>query len=91
MGKLKIYEAIVRGEKKLLFWCKACSSNHSVDTDKIEWNGDNYTPTINADIKIISHKNIKCHSFIKNGHIIYLDESEHEYRGKKIELDEFYH
>jgi hypothetical protein len=89
MGKLKIYETIIRGEKKLLFWCKACTTCHSLDSE-IDWNGNNYTPTIKSSISV-RHNNIECHSYIQDGDIIYLDESNHDFKGKRIELDEFYH
>ncbi len=90
MEKKKIYEANIAGKKSVFFWCRGCTTSHSFDPLKIKWNENNYNPTISNSIFIIN-RDIKCHSVIKDGKIVYLEETEHDLRGKEIDLDEFYH
>jgi hypothetical protein len=78
------------------FKCPGCGFQHGFDvTGNITWkfNGDLNKPTVSPSILITmpyygDEKNIRCHSFIKDGFIQYLSDCSHKLAGQTIELAE---
>lgn len=71
---------------KTMFWCKGCDCFHWVN-DSWAISGDSNNPTFEPSVLVGGGGTIKrCHSFVRNGQIEYLSDSEHELAGKTIEL-----
>ena len=74
----------------LVFWCKGCNRYHLVNIDESksphwEFNGDYDKPTFNPSI-LVTTQNKRCHSFIRDGKIQYLDDCYHELAGQIVDL-----
>lgn len=87
----------------VIFWCVGCDEFHQISTTKWEFNGDFVKPTFSpsyltwvdpnpkADpIKFPKfYSGFRCHSFIRDGRIQYLDDCTHELAGKTIDIPIF--
>lgn len=52
-----------------------------------QWNGDVENPTFTPSLSVLpSFPNNRCHSFIKDGNIQYLNDCHHHLKGKTIPL-----
>ena len=76
----------------LLFWCKGCSSYHGIYTDKNkpvywEFNGDYDKPTFTPSVLVTNPQGLRCHRFIRDGKIQYLNDCNHDLAGKTIDLE----
>jgi len=75
------------------FWCPGCDAIHKicaggVNTPVWTFNGDLVKPTFSPS-HLTGGKDFKenrCHSFIENGNIRYLDDCHHELKGQTIPL-----
>lgn len=85
-----------------IFNCLGCKCDHFVNTNPEfgtcwEWNGSLEKPTVSpsilvgANLAILdgSYKVKRCHSFIRDGKIQYLNDCDHELAGKTIELPNY--
>lgn len=85
-----------------VFWCPGCEQSHAVPTKGYprnifwDWNGSMEYPTFNPSIRVRQpyhdgNKEIMkiCHSFVKDGKIMFLIDSTHELAGKTVELPEW--
>ncbi len=83
-------------EKYLSFRCEGCKCNHQIPVKRTdvypmwEWNGSYEKPTITPSILVnydFSHPGRpKCHSFITDGNIQFLNDCTHELAGKTVPL-----
>lgn len=82
-----------------VFWCPGCEMSHAVPTKGYprdcvwEWNGSVDSPTFNPSIRVRQPRyegdteyTHVCHSFVRDGKIMYLTDSTHMYAGKTIDL-----
>ena len=81
-----------------LFYCTGCNCHHLVTTERkndrgAQWrfNGNMEAPTFYPSIHIWvltsdEKKKTICHSYVSNGFIQYLLDSDHELKGQTIEL-----
>jgi hypothetical protein len=89
----------------VLFYCPGCEDNHQIDVEKWGFNNDYEKPTFTpsyltwldpnpkADPKYDKdgkfRNGFRCHSFITDGSIRYLDDCTHKLAGKTVELPEW--
>lgn len=84
----------------LAFRCPACGCDHQVSVGpKSFWNPPNWTfngdrnnPTINPSVLVtrkMPNGEERCHSFIRDGKIQYLNDCTHEFAGKTVELPDY--
>ncbi len=68
------------------FWCPGCEYAHGINST---WqsNGDSEKPTITP--SILAMGQIRCHSYITDGKIQFLADSEHPFKGQTVELPEW--
>lgn len=76
------------------FWCEGCEMRHMIRSKGPrpcwQFNGDVDHPTFSPSYLIIGMEGIlRCHSFIENGFIRYLDDCEHPLKNQTVELKEF--
>lgn len=73
----------------LLYWCPGCDTYHGVWTEnpnpltgaQWQWNGSTVSPTFTPSIML---KNPICHSFITDGKIHFLADSQHKLAGETV-------
>jgi hypothetical protein len=91
--------AKLENSTKLLFWCPGCRCLHwfqeeaeGEDKSTWKWNGDFANPTVESSISTFLDKEQtkKCHSYIREGKIKFLEDSWHDLKGKTTILPEIY-
>lgn len=80
----------------LIFMCPGCNGIHMVTVEKDEdipevptwqWNGDVEKPTFSPSVNVYANTpSRRCHSFVVDGKITFLNDSFHELKGKTVEL-----
>lgn len=99
MSKIKVNENYYNGTKyhhtQYLYFCKGCGYEHAFalksEGGHHEFNMDLDNPTVSPSLVhdfSLDHKD-RCHSFIKNGKIQYLNDCVHDLKGQTIELQEY--
>jgi hypothetical protein len=58
---------------------------HQVN-DEWTFNGDFVSPTFSPSILVTGGENIRCHSFVEEGKIRFLDDCNHALAGKTVQL-----
>ena len=86
------------GDGEIGFECPGCGYGHSVSTEKpnpfgAQWtfNGNFYRPTFSPSIFVNREGGggyPKCHSFVRDGRIIFCADSTHELAGQTVDLPE---
>lgn len=77
----------VEGSHILVFWCGGCGYMHHVDPLRWEFNGDMVRPTVNPSLLLHPGKeHPRCHLFIRDGHLQYLNDCGHELAGKTVKM-----
>jgi len=71
--------------EKISFHCPACGYRHFVD-DRWEFNDDYDNPTFKPSVLVTGEN--RCHSFVTDGKIRYLNDCSHELAGQTVELPE---
>lgn len=86
-GKLR-----VANDGMVFFWCSGCKTYHGLYVDKtkpVNWdfNGDYDKPTFRPSVLVTNPQGLRCHSFVTDGNIQYLDDCSHNLKGQTIELE----
>lgn len=78
-------------EGMILHYCPGCDMLHPIYTSEYKgdrprwtWNGDVLKPSYSP--SVVVNSNHRCHYFMKDGKIQYLNDCSHEYAGKTIDL-----
>lgn len=71
-------------DNRLVFMCPACKCGHWFN-DTWNFNGDMVNPTVTPSILTVGAFG-KCHSFITDGKIQFLDDCEHDLKGQTVPL-----
>jgi hypothetical protein len=92
MSKVKP-RPVTDGRIMLVFECPGCESLHGPNvgegSPKWTWNGDIDRPTLSPSILIgKDDPRRRCHSFIKDGKIQFLNDSFHKLSGQTVDLPE---
>jgi hypothetical protein len=66
-----------------IFWCAGCECAHGIDSTW-SFNGDLVRPTITP--SVLSQGEVRCHSFVTDGKIRYLPDSEHALAGQTVDM-----
>lgn len=79
-----------------LFYCPGCKFPHGLNVSANEpgprwtFNGDENKPTFEPSVLVwASDPAQRCHLFIRNGQIQFLDDCFHELRGQTVDLPPF--
>lgn len=82
-----------------IFWCLGCKGSHTFVTDhtaKTHWsfNGDTENPHFNPSLAFWvdwtkQELGYKCHLFLHNGRIQYLNDCKHDLAGHTIDIPEW--
>lgn len=85
------------GGKLLLFHCPGCGYDHYFRVEAgssggtvWRWNGDRerptFSPSLGVNMQMPQHR---CHSFVEDGRIRFLNDSFHELAGQTVDLPPF--
>ncbi len=87
---MRIGHKLRKTQGGIIFWCPACNSGHEVKLGRNGWNWNNRDdlPTITPSV-YVSVDDWKCHCFVRDGRIEYLNDSTHDLRGKSVELPDW--
>ena len=74
----------------LLLWCPGCESAHVIGP-AWTWNGSRHAPTISPSVLVQGGPpgTPRCHSFVTDGRIEYLPDSEHALAGSTVDLPDW--
>ena len=98
MAKLKKVETVGGGVYAWEIFCPGCKDTHALRMKQQrgqegcwDFNGDHDKPTFDPSLKVRGYcgpemPNGVCHSWIKNGKIIFLPDSTHELAGQTVDL-----
>lgn len=76
------------GETGYHFWCPGCKIYHGCKTGPNGWqfNGDVVKPTFKPSL-LVTGGDIRCHSFIEDGCMRFLNDCTHELAGQTVPLE----
>jgi hypothetical protein len=86
---------ILSSPGKYVFYCPGCEDNHTIDTNPSKFKsthtltGTLANPTIRASVLETGDANIagyRCHSFVTNGKIKFLNDCTHHLAGKTVDM-----
>lgn len=82
------------------FFCPGCRDTHLIDDTKWEFNNDLEKPTIKPSILVDGHGTNgrhgeyvltpRCHSFVTDGEIQFLEDSQHPLAGQTVALPDWH-
>ena len=73
-----------------LIKCPGCNRVHPIDS-RWTYNEDRDNPTFSPSLLVNEHRpHMRCHSFIKNGHIQFLSDCFHSLAGQTVVLPEWH-
>jgi len=71
------------------FWCPGCGTPHHLDTGWT-YNDDPVRPTFTPSVlSYPNHEQPRCHSFVTDGRIQFLDDSDHALKSTTVDLPPF--
>lgn len=90
----KAYELGDDREKLVIVHCPGCNYGHPfrVESDDPNrpswtWNGDFHNPTFSPSMLVNqSYPEQRCHSFVENGKIRFLNDCHHDLKGQTVDL-----
>lgn len=76
---------------KLMFYCPGCRCHHGCNVrgprqPRWSWNQSVERPSLNP--SVLHTTEPRCHLFLINGEIHFLDDCDHAFAGKMVELEE---
>lgn len=78
------------GGRNLCFQCPGCGNYHPVEVPRWDWNGSMTAPTFNPSLLCNKdHPPSRCHSFIRDGKIQFLNDCFHDLRGQTVEIPDW--
>lgn len=94
----RVHEETSNGKRYWYFHCPGCKKTHGVASHLYgggpgwTFNDDLQKPTFSPSILVYPHPaQPRCHSFVRNGQIQFLDDCDHELKGQTVDLPEFEH
>lgn len=92
MAKVQSIKDQDGNHSKWYFICPACGFGHWFD-DRWSFNGDVDQPTFKPSLLLQTQwgkekKEVRCHSYVTDGQIRFLNDCSHDMAGKTIELPE---
>lgn len=85
-------------DRVLTWYCPGCKGGHGVPTQGKNawgWNQSTASPTLTPSVLVLAHETSppfnpqpRCHSFIRDGRLQFLDDCGHELAGQTVEMEE---
>jgi hypothetical protein len=78
------------GNELYVFHCPGCGYGHNVPVPRWTWNGSLDKPTFSPSLDVNKqHPEYRCHSFIKDGQIQFMNDSCHKLKGQTVDLPDW--
>lgn len=81
------------GKREFLWFCPGCKCGHAFETPRWTWNGSfdkpTFSPSLLYERVIRNDKEVRCHTYVRDGMIQFLSDCTHEFAGKTVPLPEF--
>lgn len=77
-------------ENYYLFYCPGCGTRHYISTDTSKkpcWRIDTSNGKLTVTPSILVNGEYRCHLFIKDNKIEYLNDSTHKLRGQTVDME----
>lgn len=71
---------------QLIYYCEGCKHLHSVDADRWSWNKNEENPTLKPSVLHSFPNGDRCHYFMMNGKMRFLNDCTHECLGKVVQM-----
>lgn len=72
------------------FECPGCGYGHVFHVPRWSWNGSTDKPTFRPSLFVNQHDSkSRCHSFVTDGRIQFLNDSHHELKGQTVDLPDW--
>ena len=83
-----------RGGDLYVFHCPGCKYSHPFEINCAErgwtWNGSMDKPSFTPSLLCQAHDpDFRCHSFVTDGNIQFLDDCHHDLRGQTVEIPDW--
>lgn len=78
---------------RMYFSCPRCDDVHVFNASTHNWNRNYTNPTLSPSVLVTGFNKdvqIRCHSFVKDGYIQFLDDCSHDKAGTTVELPKLY-
>jgi hypothetical protein len=82
--------------RELHFWCPGCDTTHAIRVDGAnawKWNADQERPTASPSLLSTSTDALgverRCHGYLRDGRLEFLNDSTHALRGQTVELPDW--
>ncbi|MET3981754.1 hypothetical protein ABIB62_004371 [Mucilaginibacter sp. UYP25] len=93
--KVNVLQPILNSKGNYIFYCPGCEANHLVSIAPKAGTYHTLTgtlarPTIRASVMVAGNKKLgihRCHSFVTEGMIAYLDDCTHPLAGKTVSME----
>ena len=72
------------------YWCPGCNFIHALSPDIHKFNGDFDRPTFTPSVLYDYSEEHRCHSYINDGNIQFLNDCSHSLAGQTVELPEYH-
>ncbi len=97
MDRVQVTTEKNTGVKAVWFNCPGCERWHSVPVtgpNAWTWNGSTTSPTLQPSLlstwtEGVENNQRRCHIFIKDGKIQFLNDCLHDLKGQTVEMEEF--
>lgn len=84
---LRIYDSGT-ADATAVFHCPGCLYDHPFDLNRWTWNEDMEKPTFAPSLLVWKDfPEWRCHCFVTDGRIQFLDDCHHELRGKTVDME----
>lgn len=78
------------GGTNYVFHCPGCKYGHPFEVPQWTWNGSLEAPTFRPSLLVNQHvPEWRCHSFVTDGRIQFLDDCFHELKGQTVEIPDW--
>ena len=80
------------GGRRLVFWCPGCDEPHMPPIEGSNpwtWNGSRDLPTLSPSILVTDHAGSRCHSFLRDGRLEFLNDCTHKLAGQTVDLPDW--
>ena len=78
---------VVNDPSLFLFWCPGCECGHHLDTKRWTWNGSMTKPTANPSLSVRISDTEKCHFWVKEGKLHFLNDCTHDLAGQTVDME----
>lgn len=90
MSKLQDEGVDANGQLHLWWFCPGCKCSHAYTVPRWTWNGSMYSPTFTPSLLCNQDDpKSRCHVFITDGIIDFLEDCYHELKGQKVPMQDW--